>query len=92
MEVHYSQNSFRFQEVSLKREIESKVILLFRPGTVNSPWRGGAFLTFREEQREIRGEMGSNSHGQGAKERKDLPREFPVKWKYLSFAWNVILH
>lgn len=29
MEVHYSQNSFRFQEVSLKREIESKVILLF---------------------------------------------------------------
>lgn len=92
MKVHYSQNSFRFQEVSLKREIESKVILLFRPGTVNSPWRGGAFLTFREEQREIRGEMGSNSRGQGAKERKDLPREFLVKWKYLSFAWNVILH
>lgn len=40
-------------------------------GTVNSQWRASWRWTFRLEQRKIRGEMGSNSGGQEAKERKD---------------------
>lgn len=53
MEVHYSQNSFRFQEVSLKREIESKVILLFRFGRNNGRLgeKWGAIPVDREQRR-----------------------------------------